>query len=147
MSTSATIKQTNPAPANRKNDKIIKKITNSPTEETDNNTEKLIAIIPASTSTPIEDNNTHKTPTTKMHANNTTEERQNTDDIPGTIHTEKGMPENVSALSSISLPNTIDIEALNKNFLTEIKVPGRRKCGGRIHLDGTKYTMYQYKHC
>ena len=68
-----------------------------------------------------------------MHPDNTSEERQNTDDIPETIHMEEGMADIESALSTISSLNTADIEALDKTFDFS-KNSRERKCGGRIHL-------------
>ena len=60
LTTLSTKKPKNPARTNRKMDKIISKISNSPTKQPRHETELLISIIPADHSTPTEENKAAK---------------------------------------------------------------------------------------
>ena len=109
MGTPATKKPSNAARLKRKIDTITNKISKSPTKKTDTDTEQLITIFPASSSTPIEERNIHTPPTTHTNPNNTPEERLKKDEVTETTHMEEGLHDDVSVLSSISSLNTNSI--------------------------------------
>ena len=79
-------------------------------------TEQLITIIPASSSTPIGNNITNAPQQVNSEQTHSPEERQSTDILQDSIHTEEGKSEDNSVTSSISSLNTSDIEALDKIF-------------------------------
>ena len=124
MNTPLTKQHSSPARTQKMMDKIIHKRTNSPTKRTDTDSEQVISIIPASSSTPIGNTYTSTPQQDNTEQTHSPEERQ-------IIHMEEGQADDVPATSSISSLNTADIEALdkiliNQNFNEEGEVWGTR---------------------
>ena len=116
MNTPSTKQHNNPAVTNKKINKIIQKITNSPTKPTDTDSEQLISIIPASLSTAVGNTYTNTPQQDNTEQTHSAEERQVTDTIQEKIYLEEGQVDDLSAMSSISSLNTANIEALDKTF-------------------------------
>ena len=116
MNTPSTNQHNSPARTNKKIGEIIQKITNSPTKRTDTDSEQLIAIIPASSSTPNGKTYTNTPQQDNTEQTHSPEERQITNAIHENIHMGEGQADDVSAMSTISSLNTADIEALDKIF-------------------------------
>ena len=115
MNPPANKQRNSPARTNNNIDKIIQRITNSPTKRTaKTEQEQLITMIPASSSTPIGNNIINTSQQVNTEQTHSPEERQGTDAVKDNIHTEEGPADDVLATCSIS-SDSADIEALEKN--------------------------------